>query len=97
MSDFHKDLDQKRWRVVRRWVLDRDGWRCGCGRAGRLEVHHVVKLADGGAKYDPSNLITRCRPCHFADHAHDRRENSQNRADTLAWADYLRGLVHYKA
>ena len=94
MSDFHKDLDQKRWRVVRRRVLDRDGWRCKkCGRPGRLECHHIVRLADGGARYDPDNLEIRCYDCHNSEHRHDRRADRENRASLLAWADYLRGLT----
>ena len=39
----------------REWALaslkrrDLDGWRCSeCGRAGRLEVHHVKSMRDGG-------------------------------------------------
>ena len=59
----------RRWRHVRRQVLDRDGWRCRrCGRAGRLEVHHLRALQDGGQRYDPANLEARCRPCHFGEH-----------------------------
>lgn len=28
------------------------------------EVHHVVKLADGGARLDPENCMALCRSCH---------------------------------
>lgn len=28
------------------------------------EAHHVVPLAEGGAYYEPSNLMTLCIPCH---------------------------------
>jgi 5-methylcytosine-specific restriction protein A len=27
------------------------------------EVHHIVKLRDGGT-HDPSNLLALCKPCH---------------------------------
>lgn len=69
MSRHHRALDRRRWAHVRRLVLDRDGWRCqskGCGKAGRLEVHHVRPLEAGGEAYDLAGLITYCRPCHFA-------------------------------
>ena len=60
-------MSAHRWAALRRFVLDRDDWRCStCGRYGRLEVHHV----DG----DPSNnthdnLQTLCRSCHIRHHA----------------------------
>ena len=75
----------QRWRSVRAYVLDRDGWRCAeCGRPGRLEVHHRVRLVDGGAPYDPRNLRPLCRPCHFATHAAPTPERAE-------WAVYLEG------
>ena len=49
MSRHHLELDAGRWRIVRRKVLDRDGFRCvRCGRAGRLECDHVAPLKRGG-------------------------------------------------
>lgn len=63
------------WEARRQQALDRDGHRCQkCGRAGRLEVHHVVELAHGGTN-DMNNLGTRCRACHIAEH---RREHPNN-------------------
>ena len=39
---------------------DLDNWRCSeCGRAGRLEVHHVQSMRDGGG-HDMNNLRTLC-------------------------------------
>ena len=39
------------WERCRRMAKERDGWRCQkCGRAGRLEVHHVIELAHGGGE-----------------------------------------------
>ena len=50
-------------------TLDRDGWRCSnCGRAGRLQVHHVQHLEHDGAAYDLANLKTLCRDCHIKAH-----------------------------
>lgn len=63
-----------RWRALRRVALDRDGWRCTrCGRAGRLEVHHLRPTADGGAMFDIQNVRTLCRDCHFREHAPAKR------------------------
>ena len=43
--------DPRRWRALRLFVFNRDGWRCRvCGRAGRLECDHVVPLHRGGAE-----------------------------------------------
>ena len=75
----------RRWDVVRRLALDRDGWRCVlCGRAGRLEVDHIKPLKDGGDMWDLANLQSLCRPCHF------QKTASENgiprlRPETLAW------------
>ena len=66
MSRNHQRLDRKRWAFVHWQVLTRDGFRCRqCGRAGRLEVHHLTALESGGEPYELSNLTTLCRPCHF--------------------------------
>ena len=69
MSRKHTGLDARHWGRVRRAVLDRDGWRCrDCGRAGRLEVHHVQPLELGGAAFDLDNLRTVCFRCHHDAH-----------------------------
>ena len=34
------------------------------GRWGALEVHHVVKRAQGGSDFDLDRLVTLCPPCH---------------------------------
>jgi hypothetical protein len=39
--------------------------RClACGRWGALEVHHVVKRAQGGSDFDLDRLVALCPPCH---------------------------------
>ena len=74
MSRRHRTLNGRRWAVVRRRILDRDGWRCReCGRAGRLEVDHVEALEDGGDPWVPDNLQTLCRRCHIAKTAAENR------------------------
>ena len=58
MSRLHRQTHNRTWARIRREVLDRDGWRCqteGCGKPGRLEVHHVKHLQEGGTN-DLGNL-----------------------------------------
>ena len=67
------------WHNTRQTVLTLNGWRCQhCGKAGRLEVHHVKPLKDGGAARDQSNLIPLCVGCHVA--AHKRPETPERGA-----------------
>ncbi len=53
--------------AVRKYVLERDRYRCqSCGQTNReitLEVDHVISLAQGGSN-DMSNLQTLCRDCN---------------------------------
>lgn len=64
-----------RWRRVRRIVLDRDGWRCRkCGKAGRLEVDHIVPLEAGGEPFELDNLRALCRDCHIRRHRRAPRD-----------------------
>jgi 5-methylcytosine-specific restriction endonuclease McrA len=40
-------------------------WRSqACSRGGALEVHHVVKRAQGGSDFDLDRLLALCPPCH---------------------------------
>lgn len=59
-------LTSKRWQPVRHAVLERDGWQCQhCGKRGRLEVHHVKRVADRpDLAFEPSNCLTLCTRCH---------------------------------
>jgi 5-methylcytosine-specific restriction endonuclease McrA len=53
------------WREIRAEVLARARWVCqACGLRTRLEVHHVVKRAQGGSDFDLDQLVALCRPCH---------------------------------
>src|SRR5580765_6724513 len=53
------------WAVIRRVVFRRARWRCqACGRWGALEVHHIVKRAQGGSDFDLDRLVALCPPCH---------------------------------
>src|SRR5690349_13460202 len=67
----------RRWRRIRREVLDRDGWRCRLAipgtwvtRDGKTQaclvaadcVHHTRGKAHGD---DPRHLIAACTPCNL--------------------------------
>ena len=59
---------------MRLTALNRDGWCCRrCGLRGKLEVHHILPLHQGGGGYDLDNLATLCRGCHIAISAADNR------------------------
>ena len=56
----------RRWRALRQVILKRDSYRCrACGRAGRLEVDHIIPVMQGGEWWDAAGLQTLCRACHF--------------------------------
>ena len=90
-SRHYANLDQRRWRVLRRRIFARDGWRCvRCGRAGRLECDHVTPLHRGGDAYDPANLQTLCRSCHVAKTA---GENERDDPARDAWRKLVKELT----
>ena len=95
MSRHHVKLNRKRWEWVRRQVLDRDGWRCAqCGKAGRLEVDHLVPLEKGGQPYAMENLGAKCRPCHFAKTAIERGgKPTVIGAERQAWGRLVDGML----
>ena len=65
-------------------------YRCQhCGRAGRLEVDHILRVADGGAELELDNLQALCRG---VSHRKDcRRENTQEMRQE--WRGYLANLM----
>lgn len=87
MSAFHI-RDRRRLKHLRRFVLNRDKYRCRkCGKAGMLEADHVKPVHDGGDPFDPANLQALCRSCHFAKTA---KENSNPvPPDVREWRDLL--------
>ena len=61
----HPAASPEEWTAIRRVVFRRARWRCqACGRGGTLEVHHVVKRAQGGSDFDLDRLVALCPPCH---------------------------------
>ena len=80
----------RRWAVVRRAVLDRDGWRCvKCGKAGRLEVDHVVPIVRGGDWWAAEGLQALCRGCHINKSRRERVKPNAERDEWRRMADAL--------
>lgn len=59
-----------RWRVTRSRALSRDGHRCTVSRllggacSGRLHVHHIHAVSEGGEPYELDNVATTCASHH---------------------------------
>ena len=62
-SSFNKELQRK----ARVHETGSSPQTPGCRSARNLEIHHIVRRADGGT-HDPSNLSIRCGSCHAAHH-----------------------------
>ena len=89
MSNNH--LNIKRWKVIRLEILERDGYRCRkCGKAGRLEVDHVLPIHKGGAVYLESNLQSLCRDCHITK---TRNENTKHDPRRLVYDSFVNELL----
>ena len=91
MSRHHTRLNARRWATVRRFVFERDGWRCvECGKAGRPECDHIspMQREPGQDPYDPNGLQTLCRGCHIEK---TRAENRRPLTPAeLAWRELSR-------
>ena len=84
-------IDRKKWGRFRRRIFDARGWRCEeCGRAGRLELHHVEHVQNGGAVFDPANVRILCRTCHQNVH---RGENPAKTPGRDEWRAFARELI----
>jgi len=60
-----QSADLEACREIRAQVLARAQWRCqACQVRTRLEVHHVVKRAQGGSDFDLDRLVALCPACH---------------------------------
>ena len=89
-SKHYQALYRRRWAAVRRAALEAAGWRCSeCGGAGKLEVHHIERLENGGSQYDPDNLRVLCRSCHISLHRTDNM--TPGRRDWLSFVAELTG------
>ena len=60
-----KSLKNKCWQVVRKRVLERDGYRCTlCGSRKNLQVDHFLSRRHMGTFFLVENLSTLCGRCH---------------------------------
>ena len=54
-----------RWAEIKEEVIARAGGCCeACGARTRLDIHHVLKRAQGGSDVDRDGLVALCRRCH---------------------------------
>ena len=68
----------KLWKRKRLEIFERDGWRCSeCGKAGRLECHHVEKITSARLWFDNDNLATICRGCHIEKSRQEKKEREK--------------------
>ena len=75
-------------------MLQRAGYRCecGCNKVGKWELHHIVRLEDGGDPWSPENVMVLTRACHLEV---TRKENEQRiNPDRLAWINFVRELTN---
>ena len=57
-------LAKGEYEIIRKRVLERDGWRCQeCGSMQNLHVHHMKRRSQLGGDV-MHNLITLCADCH---------------------------------
>ena len=90
MSRHHKSL--RGWATARKKALNLAGYRCSeCGKAGRLEVHHIHALDSGGDGLVQENLKALCRSCHLDLERH-KSSPAVHVQGQQEWADYLKGL-----
>lgn len=74
------------WEILRKQVLERDGFRCVIDhRTELLEVDHIVPVALGGSASTLENLQTLCSECHKRKTKNDaeraRRVNTAKRME----------------
>jgi len=54
----------RRWKETRLLILQRDLWRCHWCGGDANEADHVVPVSQGGAKWEPANLVAACGRCN---------------------------------
>ena len=87
--DHHK-LRGAKYERFRGTMLQRDKFRCECcGKAGRLELHHIERLEDGGDPWDPANVKILTRDCHIKLTTRENRERNPIPPDVQAWHDFI--------
>lgn len=50
--------------TIRRRLISRNGKKCElCGYKGYVEMHHIIRVVDGG-EHSEENCIILCEKCH---------------------------------
>lgn len=70
--DEKKFFNSKRWKVLRKRIIERDGACCqrclnkyNIVTTSSLQVHHIKpRVKYDELKYEPSNLVTLCQTCN---------------------------------
>jgi 5-methylcytosine-specific restriction protein A len=77
------------WRTFRNVLIKERGWRCQdpkCetprGPWKQIYGHHIIEVADGGAKFDKCNVLLCCGVCHG-------RVTIENKAKRAGWIDII--------
>ncbi len=79
--------DPRRWRAVRRAILESSGWRCALCQRYANQVDHVVSIRRGGSFWPgPEGLQCLCADCH---RIKSDGENPDFDPERQAWRDYL--------
>ena len=76
----------RRWKLLRRAILNASNWRCEVCGALAIEVHHIQPIRNGGAPFDAANCEAICRACHLSEH----RGGTFVSKDRREWQEYLR-------
>ena len=89
MSRHHVRLNARLWARARKKAIERAEYRSELtGLSGRLEVHHRVRLEDGGAPYDLGNLVVITRNEHIALHEEENTTPAERE-----WKKMVREIV----
>ena len=82
MRNHPSKWETRRWRKLRLKVFELDGHRCRCcGKAGVLELDHIVPVEKGGDPWADSNLQTLSRGCHIAKSLKENQRNPSPERD----------------
>jgi hypothetical protein len=77
VSAARPELNRYAWQQLRAKAKARDGNRCTrCPATTKLQVHHVIRPADGGSD-DLENLVTLCSRCHRLAHRKTNRRKGR--------------------
>ncbi len=63
-KDERRLYQSARWRKMRAIVLAEEPLCRACRWAASREVDHIVRMQDGGDRWDRANLQGLCKPCH---------------------------------